>query len=282
MDSRRELGQMCRLALLHQTELMYSDLVVEGAQQFLQVIADPHRWRIMTELAQSDRRVNELTRLVGDAQNLVSYHLRELRDAGLVSSRRSSFDGRDSYYRLELTRYCELLNTVTVALHPGLETRVRTAGADQRRRRTPRVLFLCTGNSARSQMAESLLEHLSGHTIRAYSAGSHPKPLHPNAIKVMAARGIDISGRKSKDLSRFTTTRFDQVITLCDKVREICPEFDGAPATAHWSMADPAAAGGTDDESYPAFEQAAANLEQRIGYLIARLSTTERGSANVG
>ena len=132
----------------------------------------------------------ELTRLVGDAQNLVSYHLRELRDAGLVSSRRSSFDGRDAYYRLEFGRYCELLNTASVALHPGFETRVRTVGANTRRQRTPKVLFMCTGNSARSQMAEALLERLSDHTIRAYSAGSHPKPLHPNAIKVMAALGI--------------------------------------------------------------------------------------------
>jgi len=261
---------------------MYPDGVAEATLQFLQVMADPHRWRLVTELANSDRRVSELTGLVGGAQNLVSYHLRELRDAGLVSSRRSSFDGRDTYYRLELTRCCELLNTVSVALHPGFETRVRTLGAPDRRGGTPRVLFMCTGNSARSQMAEVLLEHLSDHTIEACSAGSHPKPLHPNAIKVMTARGLDISGRTSKHLRRFARTRFDRVITLCDKVREICPEFPGAPVTAHWSMADPAAAGGTDEETYPVFEQMAADLEHRIGFLIARLSTTEGGSADVG
>jgi protein-tyrosine-phosphatase/DNA-binding transcriptional ArsR family regulator len=261
---------------------MYSVGVAEAAQQFLQVIADPHRWRLVTELAHSDRRVSELTRIVGDAQNLVSYHLRELRDAGLVSSRRSSFDGRDTYYRLELTRCREQLNTVSVALHPGLETRVRSLGGRSPQKGTARVLFMCTGNSARSQMAEVLLEHLSDHTIQARSAGSHPKPLHPNAIRVMAARGIDISGRTSKPLSRFARTRFDRVITLCDRVREICPEFPGAPATAHWSMADPAAAGSTDEETYPGFERTAADLERRIGFLIARLSTTEGGSAHVG
>jgi protein-tyrosine-phosphatase/DNA-binding transcriptional ArsR family regulator len=267
---------------MHQFRLMYPRRVVAEMQQFLQVIADPHRWRLVTELAHSDRRVSELTNLVGGAQNLVSYHVRGLRDVGLVSSRRSSFDGRDTYYRLELTRCCELLNAVSVALHPGFETRVRPPGAKKRRQGTPKVLFMCTGNSARSQMAEILLDHLSDHTIQARSAGSHPKPLHPNAIKVMAERGLDISGQTSKHLSRFTRTRFDQVITLCDKVREICPEFPGAPATAHWSMADPAAAGGTDEETYPVFEQMAADLEHRIGFLIARLSTAEGGSANVG
>src|SRR5947208_3607435 len=78
-------------------------------QQFLQLIADPHRWRLVRELALSDRRVGELTQLVGEPQNLVSYHLRELRHAGLVSSRRSSFDGRDAYYRVELDRCRDLL-----------------------------------------------------------------------------------------------------------------------------------------------------------------------------
>jgi ArsR family transcriptional regulator, arsenate/arsenite/antimonite-responsive transcriptional repressor / arsenate reductase (thioredoxin) len=260
---------------------MYSDEVAE-ATHFLQVMADPHRWRLVNELAHSDRRVSELTRLVGDAQNLVSYHLRELRDAGLVSARRSSYDGRDTYYRLEITRCCELLDTVSVALHPGLETRVRTLAFDGPRRRAPRVLFMCTGNSARSQMAEVLLEHLSHHTIQARSAGSHPKALHANAVKVMAARGCDISGRTTKHVRRFHRTRFDQIITLCDKVREICPEFPGTPATAHWSMADPAAEGTTDEETYPAFERTAAELEQRIRYLIARLSSTEGGSTHVG
>jgi protein-tyrosine-phosphatase/DNA-binding HxlR family transcriptional regulator len=267
---------------IHQNRLMYSVGADEATQQFLQVIADPRRWRLLTELAHSDRRVSELTRLVGDAQNLVSYHLRELRHAGLVSSRRSSFDARDTYYRFELTRYCELLNTVSVAIHPALELTMRAPCLHGRRQGARRVLFLCTGNSARSQMAEVLLEDLSDHTIQARSAGSHPKPLHPNAIKVMAARGLDISGRASKHLSRFTRTRFDQVITLCDKVREICPEFPGTPAAVHWSMADPAAEGNTDEETYPVFERTATDLEHRIGYLIARLSTTEGGPARVG
>jgi protein-tyrosine-phosphatase len=127
-------------------------------------------------------------------------------------------------------------------------------------------------------MAEALLERRSGAAIRARSAGSHPKLLHPNAVKVMAERGIDISGRSTKHLRRFSRSRFDRVITLCDKVREICPEFPGRPATAHWSMPDPAAEGDSDDSTYPAFCRIADELEGRIALLIAELTipTTER------
>jgi protein-tyrosine-phosphatase/DNA-binding transcriptional ArsR family regulator len=253
----------------------------DSAEQFLHTIADPRRWRLMTELARSDLRVNELTSLVGEPQNLVSYHLRELREAGLVSSRRSSYDGRDAYYRLELSRCGELLRATAAALHPGLSLEGHVPAAPRQRKRPPRVLFLCTGNSARSQMAEAMLEHLSDHAVEARSAGSHPKALHPNAVRVMAGRGIDISGRPTKHLGRFARAHFDQVITLCDKVREVCPEFPGPPSRAHWSIADPAAEGGTDDETLPAFERTARELEDRIGHLIARLST-EGGQANVG
>ena len=134
---------------------------------------------------------------------------------------------------------------------------------------------MCTGNSARSQIAEALVEHRSAGTVEAHSAGSHPKPLHPNAVRVMAERGVDISGRPTKSLSRFTRTRFDRVITLCDKVREICPEFPGSPIAAHWSIADPAAAEGSDEATYPAFQQVADEIESRVALLLADL-TTER------
>jgi protein-tyrosine-phosphatase/DNA-binding transcriptional ArsR family regulator len=249
-------------------------------QRFLQLIADPQRWRLVGELARSDRRVGELTHLVGEPQNLVSYHLRELRDAGLVSSRRSSFDGRDAYYRVDLARCRDLLCAAGAALQPGLRLTMVPPECTRRAGRAPRVLFLCTGNSARSQMAEALLEHLSDHTIQARSAGSHPKTLHANAVRVMADRGIDISGQTTKHLGRFAGTHFDSVITLCDRVREVCPEFPGQPTTAHWSIPDPAAEGDTDEATYPAFERTACELEARLGPLIARLSTTEGGHAH--
>ena len=113
------------------------------------------------------------------------------------------------------------------------------------------MLFLCTGNSARSQIAEALCERLSGGAVSAASAGSHPKPLHPNAVRVMRERGIDLAGRRSKHLSEFAARRFDYVISLCDRVREVCPEFPGGPELIHWSIPDPAREPGSDEETLP-------------------------------
>lgn len=244
---------------------------------FLAVAADPHRWHLLSELARSDRRVGELTELIGQPQNLVSYHLGELRSAGLVASRRSSADRRDVYYRVDLLRCRDLLAEAGGVLHPGLRLAPPAASIDgSHGGGGRRVLFLCTGNSARSQMAEALLVDRSRHTIEARSAGSHPKPLHPNAVRVMAERGIDIAGNQTKHLGRFTRMRFDRVITLCDKVREVCPEFPGAQTTAHWSFADPAAEGDGDEATYPAFERLADELETRIDLLIAELAARPR------
>jgi protein-tyrosine-phosphatase/DNA-binding transcriptional ArsR family regulator len=237
--------------------------------RFLQLAGHPLRWRLLSELARSDRRVGELCELADQRQSLVSYHLRQLRDGGLVSARRSLADGRDTYYVLELVRCGELLVTAGASLHPGLAW---TMGSREARRAPrARVLFLCTGNSARSQMAEVLAERLSDGAVRAASAGSHPKSLHPNAVRVMRERGIDLAGRRSKHLSEFTDRRFDYVISLCDRVREICPEFPGAPQAMHWSVRDPAREPGTD---VPAFERTAAELETRIGFLLETIAHT--------
>ena len=165
--------------------------------------------------------------------------------------RRSSADGRDAYYRLDLARCGELLSSAGAALHPGLRAVPRPPPGVSAAR-AARVLFLCTGNSARSQIAEALLR-AAVRTARssAVSAGSHPKPLHPNAVRVMRERGIDISGRRSKHLSEFAGERFDYVITLCDRVREVCPEFPGAPEPIHWSIPDPAASPEATTRRYP-------------------------------
>src|SRR5215207_1097881 len=213
--------------------------------EILGLLSDPLRWQLVLQLGRSDRRVGELVQLVGKPQNLVSYHLAELRHAGIVSARRSSADGRDVYYRADLFRCRDLLGEAGLSLHPGLAVAPTPPRAAQPRRTRPRMLFLCTGNSARSQIAEAFVEHRSAGTVEARSAGSHPKPLHPNAVRVMAERGVDIAGRPTKSFTRFARNRFNRVITLCDKVRNVCPEFPGAPTTAHWSMADPAAAGGS-------------------------------------
>jgi protein-tyrosine-phosphatase len=241
--------------------------------EVLGLLSDPLRWHLVVELGRSDRRVGELVQLVEKPQNLVSYHLAELRRAGLVSARRSSADGRDVYYRADLLRCRDLLGEAGCLLHPGLSLAPISPDDVEQRRARPRLLFLCTGNSARSQIAEALVEHRSAGTVEARSAGSHPKPLHPNAVRVMAERGVDISGRPTKSLTRFVRNRFDRVITLCDKVREICPEFPGAPIAAHWSMADPAAGGDSDMATYPAFEHVADEIESRVALLLADLRT---------
>jgi protein-tyrosine-phosphatase/DNA-binding transcriptional ArsR family regulator len=241
--------------------------------RFLQLAGHPLRWRLLSELARSDRRVGELCELAGRRQSLISYHLRQLRDGGLVSMHRSAADGRDTYYVLDVARCGELLSSAGTSLHPGLAPIPRPRAA-----REPgtaaRILFLCTGNSARSQMAEALAEQMSAGAVRPASAGSHPKPLHPNAVRVMRERGIDLAGSRSKHLAEFTDRRFDYVISLCDRVREVCPEFPGAPHAIHWSVRDPAREPGTDDETLPAFEHTAAELEMRIGFLLAAIAHT--------
>jgi ArsR family transcriptional regulator, arsenate/arsenite/antimonite-responsive transcriptional repressor / arsenate reductase (thioredoxin) len=162
-------------------------------------------------------------------------------------------------------------------LHPGLAAAPAPREPRERGPARARVLFLCTGNSARSQMAEALAEQLSAGAVRALSAGSHPKPLHPNAVRVMRRRGVDLSLRRSKHLSEFTGRRFEYVISLCDRVREICPEFRGGPELIHWSIPDPAREPGTDEETLPAFERTATELCTRIGFLIAAIEQTTTG-----
>jgi protein-tyrosine-phosphatase/DNA-binding transcriptional ArsR family regulator len=240
----------------------------------LRLAGHPLRWRLLSELAQSDRRVGELCELAGRRQSLVSYHLRQLRDGGLVSMRRSAADGRDSYYVLDLARCGELLSSASASLHPGLAPTSRARARREPGAPLAHVLFLCTGNSARSQMAEALAEQLSGGGITAASAGSHPKPLHPNAVRVMRERGIDISSRRCKHLSEFADRRFDYVISLCDRVREVCPEFPGGPELIHWSIPDPAREPGSDEETLPAFERTASELSTRIGFLIEAIEQT--------
>jgi ArsR family transcriptional regulator, arsenate/arsenite/antimonite-responsive transcriptional repressor / arsenate reductase (thioredoxin) len=245
---------------------------------FLQLTGHPLRWQLLGELAQSDRMVHELTGLVGQPQNLVSYHLGKLRDARLVSARRSSADRRDAYYTVDLTRVGDLLSATGGALHPGLRLAHPPSSLGSSAPGTVRVLFLCTGNSARSQMAEALARVRSGGLVEAYSAGSHPKPLHPNAVRVMRdEHGIDVAGQASKHLDAFAGQRFDRVISLCDRVREVCPEFPGQPENIHWSIPDPAAGDADDEASYPAFQETGAELETRIGFLLAAL--TDRTTA---
>jgi ArsR family transcriptional regulator, arsenate/arsenite/antimonite-responsive transcriptional repressor / arsenate reductase (thioredoxin) len=220
--------------------------------------------------------------LVEQPQSLVSYHLAQLRAGGLVRARRSSFDGRDTYYHLDLARCAQSLAAAGAALHPGLRPYpaplLVPAGSGPSR---CTVLFLCTGNSARSQAAEALARVRSSSRVQAFSAGVDPKPLHPQAVRVMAERGIDLSGQRPKHLLVFARRRFDYVITLCDRVREVCLEFPGHPGYRHWSIPDPAT-GGSDQDTYPAFQEMAAELETRIGFWLAALGTAPADISHPG
>ena len=120
-------------------------------------------------------------------------------------------------------------------------------------------------------VAEALLRQRADQ-IEVASAGSRPKPLHPNAVRVLREYGIDLPDRSPQQLSVFEHDSFDYVITLCDRVREVCPEFTGAAEQVHWSIPDPAAAGGSDEDTYPAFQRMAAEMDRRIGFLLAALS----------
>jgi protein-tyrosine-phosphatase/DNA-binding transcriptional ArsR family regulator len=247
----------------------------------LNLTGHPVRWQLMSELARSDRQVSELVALVGQRQSLTSYHLGQLREGGLVTMRRSSADRRDTYYSLDLTACRDLLAAAGGALHPGLRLvpgELPPVTGTRRRGSRPRVrvLFLCTGNSSRSRMAEAILRERGGDLVEVASAGSDPKPLHPNAVRVMRTRGIDIGANRSKHLNEFVTQTFDHVISLCDRVREVCPEFPGHPAVAHWSMADPAAGAASSRQSYPAFVRTADELETRIRFLVHVIDPTRQ------
>jgi arsenate reductase len=127
-----------------------------------------------------------------------------------------------------------------------------------------RVLFLCTHNSARSQMAEGLLRGLSHNSVAAFSAGTVATRVRPEAIAVMHELGIDVSGQTSKTLERFVNEPFDVVITVCDSANEACPFFPHGKARWHWSIEDPSQAQGTDEERCAAFRAARDDLRRRI------------------
>ncbi|MEV4363312.1 metalloregulator ArsR/SmtB family transcription factor [Nonomuraea sp. NPDC004186] len=238
---------------------------------FVRLAAHEVRWQLLSELARSDLRVRELVTLLGQPQNLVSYHLRLLRSAGLVEARRSSFDGRDSYYHLDLEQCAHAMAAAGAALHPALRLLPAEPAKAAGTSAVPSVLFMCTGNSARSPIAEALLRHRVGNRAEVTSAGSHPKThLHPNAVRVLRRQyGIDIADQRPRHLDTMTGRPFDYVISLCDKVREVCRDFDDHPQRLHWSIPDPAAANGdnTARDSYPAFDRTAAEIDRRIRYL---------------
>jgi protein-tyrosine-phosphatase len=256
-------------------------VVVSQSPGFLKLLAHELRWQALVALAHSDRRVQELVDLLGQPANLVSYHLKRLRDMHLVTERRSTADARDIYYSLDLSQLRQLYFATGGALHPALngagnmETSLDKQ-APQAEGPPVRVLFLCTHNSARSQMAEGIMRHLGGGMVEVHSAGTHPSYVHPHAVQVMEALSIDVSKQRSKHLDEYSGQSFDYVVTVCDRVREVCPLYPDDPEQIHWSFPDPAAVEG-EQEQYAAFVRTAQELMTRIRFLLLVIENERRG-----
>jgi protein-tyrosine-phosphatase/DNA-binding transcriptional ArsR family regulator len=249
----------------------------------VRLLADDVRWRLVRALARSDHRVRELVHIVEAPYNLVSYHLKQLKTHGLVAEHRSSRDARDIYYALDLEALRQQLEMSADSVHPALRREwasERLGGDEPVFLRRPRVLILCTHNSARSQMAEGILRSLSHSQIDVVSAGSEPTRVNPEAIAAMSRIGIDIAAHRSKSFTDLVGERFDYIVTVCDRVREICPVFPGEPEHIHWSFPSPAE---VDDptERARAFDQTALGLMTRSRHLLTML-IREQGTKSNG
>lgn len=236
--------------------------------EFIKLLANDLRWGLLKALTISDFQVNELVAQLQQPMNLVSYHLKKMRADALVTTRRSEADGRDIYYSLDLRRLRQMYLEAGMALHPAIV--LNTPVIDVARLPYQRVLFVCTHNSARSQMAEGLLRHLSQGYLDVFSAGSHPTTVHPDAIRTMADFGIDIRQQQSRPLSDVEGQPFDYVITVCDKAREVCPMFSGSGTSMHWGFSDPVTIQDTA-ERQTVFNRTAHQLKSRIEYFLSTL-----------
>jgi len=144
-----------------------------------------------------------------------------------------------------------------------------------------RVLFVCTGNSARSVMAEALLRHRGGDDFEVHSAGTEPKGINPLTLRTLAEVGIDASWARSKSVTEFLGQRFDYVVTVCDQARQSCPVFPGVHESLHWGYEDPAAVQGTDEQRMIVFRQVLTQIGERINQfiLLVRRAAATTGNA---
>jgi protein-tyrosine-phosphatase/DNA-binding transcriptional ArsR family regulator len=244
-----------------------------GALAFFQALADRTRLSLLRLLALSDLRAGELAQELGQPQNAVSYHLRRLRSVGLLRDRRSSSDSRDVYYSLDLERLHTLYMAAGGSLHPALapdddgRPEGEAAPEGSAIAQPLRILFLCTHNSARSQMAEAIARKLGGDSVDAHSAGSVVSELHPLTVRLLEEWDVDMSGHYSKTLDRYLGEEFDYIITTCDSANESCPVFPGDPKRIHWSFPDPKRIE-DPQEQLRSFETIRRELCTRIGYLL--------------
>jgi ArsR family transcriptional regulator, arsenate/arsenite/antimonite-responsive transcriptional repressor / arsenate reductase (thioredoxin) len=238
-----------------------------SAPQTVWLLGHGIRWRLAQALSHSDHRVGELVEAVGERQNLVSYHLGLLRRAGVVSERRSSRDSRDVYYSLNLGGLREGLDQGLTGLHPTLRVPRQATPAPAEGSPQTRLLFVCTGNSARSQLAEAIARDMARGTVEVASAGPKPAGIHPMTLTVLKELGLPADNLRSKSIDE-VGSRFDFVITLCDVAREDCPPFQRGADVIHWSLPDPAQSNDSRRDLRQAFQRTAEELRRRITFLL--------------
>jgi len=135
-----------------------------------------------------------------------------------------------------------------------------------------KILFLCTGNSCRSQMGEGFMRHMAGNKFEVFSAGVEPTQVNPYAIKVMAEAGIDISSHKSKSVNEFLEQEFDYVITVCNHAKQVCPIFSGQYEKIHWDIEDPANAKGSEQEKLAFFRKIRDEIKEKCLEFLNKLN----------
>lgn len=249
--------------------------IIDATQTFA-ALGHPGRlsvFRMLVRLAPQGGRPTEIAEALGMRQNTLSHHLSDLERCGLIRVERR---GRSLFYSVDLGRTQALVDYLVMDCCRG---RALACNPDEPRRGTMdqkpfNVLFICSGNSARSIFAEALLRDLGEGRFRAYSAGTRPgSQLNPFALDMLARNGHDTSGLRSKHLSEFQTPGapvMDFVFTVCDTAAaEECPPWPGQPISGHWGLPDPVKAQGTEAEKGLVFAQTYASLRRRIAAFAA-------------
>jgi arsenate reductase len=238
-------------------------------------LSDENRLRILMCLEDTTLCLCHITEIVGLAPSTVSKHLQVLSEAGLLTSRQ---DGRWRYYRWAEREGTRAAKRALQWVREGLAHDPTKAEDAQKRaialqnspapcpqEPKPRVLFLCTGNSCRSQMAEGLLRKHAGGMFEVFSAGLEPREISPLAVEVMDEVGVNIRGQRSKSVMEFLgKTHFGYLITVCSEAESRCPIFPGVSNRLHWPVEDPERHGGTRKHRYAKFRETREELERRI------------------
>ncbi|HBE79901.1 MAG TPA: hypothetical protein DDW65_19300 [Firmicutes bacterium] len=236
----------------------------------LRNFGEPNRLAIISLLSAGSMLVGDICNASGLPLTLVSQHLRVLRMSGMVQAERDNKDARAVWYSLNPQRIKEIQSALSMVFDMTkiVDRRIpETKQSLNLTREKFRVLFLCSGNSARSQIAEALLQHYGTGLIEARSAGTHPREVHPLTIKVLAEIGLDTTGLKTKHYSVFNQESFRYVITVCDRANEECPDFSGDYQRIHWSIVDPVM-DRNEDELINAFKRTRQELSARIDLFV--------------